>query len=479
MTPLVLTVPLLGILFFNLPLGRMVSRWLHWFGIACCAVLAILVLHGRAWLFAPASSTLLNSLPFRPFFNDSLTYIMLLAIGIVGFTAFMVRGNSKADENQGFLFDNLLVLALVGMAGVVLASDLFTMYVFIEIVAVASYILIAFDRDAAGLEGSFKYLVMSAVATLLMLTALALLSLAGGSLHFGALIDLVRSGQQSPLVVLALGLFMCGVFVKAGLMPFHGWLPDAYASAPPAASVLLAGIVTKTSGIYTLIRVFDYIYQNNYTTGLGKALLLFGAISIVVGALAALTQKDFKRMLAYSSISQMGYIVLGVGVGTPLGLAGAMLHLFNHSIFKTLLFVNAAAIESQTGGCDMDELGGLANRMPVTGTTSVLALLSVAGIPPLSGFWSKLLIAVALYKVGSFVYLAIMLLASALTLGYFLHMQQRVFFGKVRAGLETVREAGPWILIPSIVLALITLGLGIGMPWLFETFLVPIRSILL
>ena len=155
------------------------------------------------------------------------------------------------------------------------------------------------------------------------------------------------------------------------------------------------------------------------------------------------------------------------------------MHLFNHSIFKTLLFVNAAAIESQTGGRDMDELGGLGNRMPVTSTTSVLALLSVAGIPPLSGFWSKLIIAIALYKVGSYGYLTIMILASVLTLGYFLHMQQRVFFGKLREGLEQVREAGPWILVPSIVLALITLGLGLSMPWLFETFLVPIRSILL
>ena len=479
MTPLVLTIPLLGILFFNLPLGRISSKLMLWFGIACCLALAFAMLHGRVWLFSPATTSFFAFIAVKPFFTDSLTYIMLLAIAIVGCTAFMVRAHGKPEESKGFLFDNLLLLALTGMAGVVLASDLFTMYVFIEIVAVASYTLIAFDRDGRGLEGSFKYLIMSAIATLLMLTSLALLSLAGGSLQFGAVIELVRSGTQGTLVTLALALFMCGVFVKGGLMPFHGWLPDAYSSAPHAASVLLAGIVTKTSGIYTLMRVFGDIYQSNYTTGLGKVILLIGAISIVAGALAALTQKDFKRMLAYSSISQVGYIVLGVGVGTPLGMAGAMLHLFNHAIFKSLLFVNAAAIESQTGKRDMDQLGGLGSRMPVTKTTSVLAMLSVAGIPPLSGFWSKLLIAVALYKVGSYGYLTVMILASVLTLGYFLHMQQRVFFGKLREGLEHVQEAGLWLLIPSIVLALITLGLGLTMPWLFETFLVPIRSILL
>jgi multicomponent Na+:H+ antiporter subunit D len=183
-------------------------------------------------------------------------------------------------------------------------------------------------------------------------------------------------------------------------------------------------------------------------------------------------------MLAYSSISQVGYMVLGLGAGTVLGVAGAIFHLFNHATFKSLLFVNAAAVEQQTGTRDMNRMGGLAEKMPVTGWTSVIAFLSTAGIPPLAGFWSKLIIIVALWQAGHIVYAGLAVLASLLTLAYFLSMQRRVFFGKLAAGFENLKEANAWILIPACALALITLGIGIAIPWLFETFLLPIRSLL-
>jgi multicomponent Na+:H+ antiporter subunit D len=198
----------------------------------------------------------------------------------------------------------------------------------------------------------------------------------------------------------------------------------------------------------------------------------------VVGALMALAQKDFKRMLAYSSISQVGYIILGLGAGPGLGFAGAVFHLFNHAVFKSLLFVNSAAVEQQSGTRDMDKLGGISARMPVTGTTSVLAMLSTAGIPPLSGFWSKLLIILAVWKAGHEGFAAVAVLASLLTLAYFLSMQRRVFFGKLTESCARLREAGFWALVPSLVLAGITIALGLLAPWLFGTFLLPVGSIL-
>jgi len=267
-----------------------------------------------------------------------------------------------------------------------------------------------------------------------------------------------------------------GLFIKGGLIPFHGWLPDAYSSAPAAVSVLLAGIVTKTTGIYTLIRIVISII--GFNASLQTLLLFVGTASMLVGALAALGQSDFKRMLAYSSISQVGYMVLGLGTGTVLGIAGSVFHLFNHAIFKSLLFVNAATVEQQAGTRNMNRLGGLAEKMPVTGCTSVIGFLSTAGIPPLAGFWSKLFIIVALWQTGHIVYAFLAILASLLTLAYFLSMQRRVFFGKLAAGFESLKEGNAWVLIPACVLALITIGLGIGIPWLFETFLLPIRSLL-
>jgi multicomponent Na+:H+ antiporter subunit D len=310
----------------------------------------------------------------------------------------------------------------------------------------------------------------------MILSGIGLLMTIGNGVSFADLMTIGRVEADNPVCMLAVVLLMGGLFIKSGLIPFHGWLPDAYSAAPSATSVLLAGIVTKTTGVYALIRVA--ILMNLCVCPAQQLIMAFATISIVVGALAAIGQSDFKRMLAYSSISQVGYIVLGLGVGTELAIAGAVFHLFNHAIFKSLLFVNSAAVEEQAGTRDMDRLGGISDRMPVTGFTSAIAFLSTAGIPPLSGFWSKLIIILGAWKSGHHWYALIAILASLLTLAYFLSMQRRVFFGKLSRNLDDLKEAGPWILVPACLLALITVGLGLTAPWLFETFILPVRSIL-
>jgi multicomponent Na+:H+ antiporter subunit D len=183
-------------------------------------------------------------------------------------------------------------------------------------------------------------------------------------------------------------------------------------------------------------------------------------------------------MLAYSSISQVGYIVLGLGCGTELGVAGAILHLFNHSIFKSLLFVNSAAVEEQLGTTNMDRMGDLGSKMPVTNITSLIAFLSTAGVPPLSGFWSKLIIVLALWQSGNHGYALIAVLASVLTLAYLLVMQRRIFFGIPAQEWSGVREAGWGITLPAVVLAAITIGVGVAFPLVFNSFLLPVASFL-
>jgi multicomponent Na+:H+ antiporter subunit D len=199
---------------------------------------------------------------------------------------------------------------------------------------------------------------------------------------------------------------------------------------------------------------------------------------VVLGALAALTQSDFKRMLSYSSISQVGYIVLGLGSGTALGLAGAILHIFNHSVFKSLLFVNSASLEKQAGTRDIDKLGGLAKQMPLTGLTSVIASLSCAGIPPLAGFWSKLIIIIALWLAGYRLYAVIAVLGSVLTLAYFLSLQRRAFFGKVNEELRNIREAGFGLSFPAAILAIIILGAGLTLPLVLNKFVLGLSRLL-
>lgn len=469
-----IVVPFLSIMILNLPFTKNLHRVALWW--------AFILFVGQAILAC--------FLPFSPVFKvfsmpgalfhfslklDSLSILMLLCIGIVSAIALSLGMHLVRDQRRRFNLINLLLLTFTGMNGVVLVNDIFSLYIFIEITAVASYILIAFDKDLKALSAVFKYIVLSVVATILILLSVALLLMVCGDTKFDAISAALKNSSHVYFIMFAIGMFMCGLFIKAGVVPFHGWLPDAYTHAPASTSVLLAGIVTKTLGVYTLIRIVGTVFFAD--ASINFILLLVGTISIVLGALIALGQNDFKRMLSYSSISQVGYILLGLGCGTPLGLAASAFHLFNHTIFKTLLFVNSAALEEKLGTRDMERMGGLSKNMPVTGLTSVIGSLSAAGMPPLAGFWSKLMIIMALWLSGHYVYTAIAVLASVLTLAYLLSMQRQVFFGKLKQDLAQIKEVSSGLAFVQIVLAAITVGVGLIFPFILNTFILPLKHI--
>ncbi|MCM8790250.1 MAG: NADH-quinone oxidoreductase subunit L [Candidatus Omnitrophica bacterium] len=470
MPSLLIFIPLFGIVILNLPFGKAMRNAAFWFALAVFIVQIVLAITHQP-IFWGNEIEQMDAF-FRVNFSvDQLSFVMLLCIGLVSLTSLLVMRDTIFDINERFKFINLLMLASMGMSGIVMVTDIFTMYIFLEITAIASFILIAFEKDVYALEGAFKYMVLSALASVLILAATAILLLGAGSASFTAIADAIHRTDNN-LIAVAMGLFVCGLLIKGGMVPFHGWLPDAYGAASPAVSVLLAGIVTKAAGIYTLIRALNSIL--GFDANIKALLLALGTISILVGAFAAIGQKDFKRMLAYSSISQTGYIVLGFGCATPLAIAGAVFHLFNHSIFKSLLFVNSAAVETRLGSTDMDRAGGLAQKMPITGFTSVIGALSAAGIPPLSGFWSKIIIVVALWQAGHTWYAATAIMASIITLAYLLAMQRKVFFGKLALGLEDIEEARLGIRAASVMLAAIIIGFGVLFPSAYAIFIAPI-----
>ena len=475
MFSLLILAPLFSVILLNIPLTGIRKKAAFWLALAMFVAQIIISIFPVFQFFASRIDIYGTFLKFN-FFVDGLTLVLLFCIGLILLVTLLIGSSSINDENKRFNFINLLLIVSTGLNGVVMVTDIFSLYVFIEIATLASFILIAFQKEKDALEGAFKYIVLSAIASVLMLSAIALFVLLTGSTYFSVLSTALKTSHHDFLAIFAIAIFICGLFIKGGLMPFHGWLPDAYSSAPAPVSVLLAGAVTKTLGIYPLLRLYSMIF--GFDIHVKNVLLAVGLISIVFGALAAIGQSDFKRMLAYSSISQVGYIVVGLGCGTYLGFIGAVFHLFNHAIFKSLLFVNSAAVESQTGTRDMNKMGGLAQRMPLTGATSVVALLSAAGIPPLSGFWSKLIIVVALWSAGYRAYSAIAIIAGVITLAYLLSMQRRVFFGKLGEGLLNIREAGPGLAFPSLILAGITIGVGIAFPFMLKTAFLPLYNLL-
>lgn len=300
-----------------------------------------------------------------------------------------------------------------------------------------------------------------------MLLSIGVWLLAAGDVTLDAVRTALVDG--APLAWVAMALFLSGLFVKGAMVPFHGWLADAYTAAPAPVSVFMAGIVTKASGIFALLRLADGTLGS---ASPGREILLVaGALTAVVGAFLAFAQTDMKRMLAYSSVSQMGYIVLALGGDLTIGIVAAGLHFFNHAVSKAQLFTNAAAIERELGTLDMTQMGGLGARMPVTAGTTAVATLSVAGLPPLAGFWSKLLIVLALWNAQQYAFAAVAILTSLVTLAYFLALQRRVFFGKPEERWAGVRETSLGFLIPTVALALVTVALGVGFPFALRVLL--------
>jgi multicomponent Na+:H+ antiporter subunit D len=465
-----ITTPLLLLLMLNLPLRALMKKIVYPAGLAAAFAQTVIIASAVFGFWD------IRSISVSPFFKfnlgaDNLSLLLLFCNGLVVFVAMLTAYSFTRAGEQRFNFINLLLIVLAGSNGIALVRDIFTLYVFLEVVSVTSFILISFDKGHNALEGTFKYIVLSAAATVLILSAIALILLVTGDTSFESVGIAVDYSKHSVLVGFASAIFLSGLFIKSGLVPFHGWLPDAYTSAPASVSVFLAGIATKALGVYAIMRLVISVF--GFDNPINKVLLLLGAISVIFGALGALTQNDFKRMLSYSSISQVGYIMLGVGCATGLGVAAAVFHFFNHAVLKSLLFVNSASIEKQTGTRDMNKLGGLTDKMPVTGITATIATLSNAGVPPLAGFWSKLLIIVALWSSGHYAYAAIAALAGVLTLAYMLTLQRRVFFGKLADNLANVKEAAFNLRFASIFLASIILGVGLFFPFGLCKLIIP------
>ncbi|MGB4703974.1 MAG: proton-conducting transporter membrane subunit [Candidatus Saccharicenans sp.] len=402
---------------------------------------------------------------------DSFNLFMLFTISLVSLCISLFSVDYLEHYGHRSTFYALFLVMIAGMNGLVLVPDLFSIYLFLEVAAVASYALVAFGLGYDELEASFKYLMLSVVASAFALLSITVIFGLTGSLNFQAVAQGLQDLGARTVLGVCVAFFIMGFGLKAALVPFHAWLPDAHPSAPAPISAMLSGLLIKVSGIYALFRIIYSVI--GITPALSQILMALGTISMVVAALLALGQKDIKRMLAYSSISQVGYIVLGLALGTPLGIAGALFHLFNHAVAKGLLFLNSGSIQHITGTRNLDELGGLGKVVPVTAGTNLVGALSIAGVPPLAGFWSKLIIIMALIQAREFTYALIAILASVLTLWYYLLIQRKAFFGRVSEKWAQVKEAPFWMSAANVLLALICILAGIFFTPIFRTWISP------
>ena len=395
----------------------------------------------------------------------SLFFGLLVATAMLVSCIYSIQYMSH-DHNVREYYTLFLMLS-GGVMGLVLSGDIFNMFIMVEILTFAAVALTAFRNTAKGaLEAAFKYLVVGSMGSTCILVGTIMLYAQVHTLNFAQLSALIP-GNLNNATKLAFALLFIGFGTKAFIVPFHPLAADAHGAAPASISVLISGVLTK-SGIYGIIRLSYFLFQS---MGLGTVqfmLVFFGCMSMFICVTMALAQHDFKRLLAFHSISQIGYVLTAVGLCTALGISAGLYHAMNHTLFKGLLFLAAGAVLHQTGTTDLDRLGGLSKKMPWTTVLFLIGAFSISGIPPFNGFASKWMIYQATYEkavesgnIGFLLVTIIALITSVLTLASFVKVSQSVFFGQLPKEYENVKEVSFGMRFAMCIFALLCVLTGL------------------
>ena len=370
------------------------------------------------------------ALPYSIYFRvDMLSFFLGLLAAFLWLLAALHSIGYMAHEHAHDRYYAFLFIALGGCLGCIFAGDLLGLFVFFEIMAISAYVLVAHEEHRYAMFAGAKYLFMSVGAGLAIFFSLVTTYyLSGGNIslnYFGMITE------NSPLAFFAFIGFLAGFGVKAGIFPVHIWLPDAHPAAPSPVSALLSGIMIKV-GAYGLIRVFYQVYGFTFLQEVGwnKIGLVLATITILIGSALALMQDDIKRRLAYSSVAQIGYVVLGISMLSELAFVGAIYHIFTHAFMKGGLFLIAGALIVQAGERRISRLGGVGRKMPLTMIAFTLCSLSMVGIPPFNGFVSKWQLALGAMEIGQPFFVVLLIVSSLLNSAYYFPIIVAAFFAK-------------------------------------------------
>ncbi|MGB7532109.1 MAG: monovalent cation/H+ antiporter subunit D family protein [Halobacteriota archaeon] len=396
-------------------------------------------------------------------------YVLVIVLFICLLTViYAKRSIEKELPHKIVPFYVVFQLLVTGLCGITVTGDIFNLYVFLEIASLAAYALIA-AAGGRSLKASYNYVIMGSIGACFYLLGAGFLYSVTGSLNMADLSYLLPPLYGNKVVQAAFVFFVVGISIKMALFPLHVWQPDAYTYAPSAVSVIIAAAMSKVS-IYAFIRILFSVFTTEFIhiyVPITDVLSWIAAIAIIVGSVIAIMQTNLKRMLAYSSVSQIGYIVLGVALfSTQWGLYGALIHILNHAITKGCLFMVAGAIIYRTGLRSIKDFEGLGKKMPYTCAAFTLAALSMIGVPPTVGFITKLCLVLASLEAVEYVYVAVILASTLLNLAYFWRVIERMYFVKKEGEGENEHaikkdEAPVSMVIPALVLGLLCVIVGI------------------
>ena len=463
------------------PLGRFSRRLQEYFAVAVATVTFISVASIVPEVFQAGEVKL--DLPWAnilgPIFTlrvDGLSILFALVASLFALLLILYSvGDMKGKGGSGRYYVLMMIFS-GSMLGLFLADNLLLFFYFWEVVGLCSYFLIGFDCSRESSRASTKALLMISYAGAFLLIGILLMYFSTGTLLFSQIGVKLREPVAAALVVT---LFLLAAMAKSAQFPLHTWLPDATV----APSAVIAYLSVAEAGAYLVARSYATFSNHLPAVSYEFAIATIGVVTLTVGCMAAWVQRDVKRLLAFSTVGQVGYIFFGIGLGTPLGVAGGLFHFLNHSFFKGLLFLCAGCLIYSTGTKRLDEMGGIFGKMPLTALSMLVGALSLGGVPPLNGFVSKLMIYEASIEKGMatggvlggvyVLYCVLAMFGSAVSLATIIKVINSAFFGQLPERLKTVKEVPANMYVPLLALSVICLVLGVAPQLAISYFVDP------
>jgi multicomponent Na+:H+ antiporter subunit D len=390
-------------------------------------------------------------------------FVALIVAGIAAVTLPYALPSVEKEIPERLLpyFYAAFMLSITGLLGIVQTGDIFNLFVFLEISSLSSYALISMGPRRQALTASYQYLIMGTIGATFFLIGVGLIYAETGTLNMVDLSARLPSVFDHRTVHTAFAFIVVGIALKLALFPLHLWLPNAYTYAPSAITVFLASTATKVA-VYVMLRVVYTVFSIGFAkqTPLDQVFLALGVAGVLVASVYAIYQREAKRLLAYSSVAQIGYMVLGIGFSSALGLTGTVVHLFNHALMKGALFMAVGAMAYRIGSSRLDDLNGLGRRMPWTFGALVLAGLSLIGMPGTAGFISKWYLVLAAIEQQAWLFAVVILVGSLLAVIYMWKLVEVLFFRPAQESHAGVKEAPLLLLVPTWLLVLANLYFG-------------------
>lgn len=395
---------------------------------------------------------------YRADLMTALVLIVVSGIGIITMPFMMRSVEREIQPERCYLYYTMYLLCFSGLLGMTVTGDAFNLFVFLEVSSLSTYVLISLGRDRRALTAALRYLIFGTIGATFYVIGVGLMYMSTGTLNIGDLATLIPVVIESRTIQAALAFLTVGIGLKLALFPLHMWLPNAYAYAPSAVTVFLASTATKVA-VYALIRVYFTVFSGvnaELMPVIGNTWLVLAVAGMFVGSLVAIYQKDLKRMLAYSSVAQIGYIVLGLSFGNETGMTAGLIHLFNHAIIKAALFMSLGCVVFYAGSAYVKDLAGIGKRMPFTAAAFVGGGLSLIGVPGTVGFISKWYLMEAALDGGQWVIAALILASSLLAVIYVWRVVEIMYFAE--SPVDAPKQEAPvsmllpmWLLVAAAV----------------------------